>query len=69
MHFIRESEVAFTSSAKSSIPREIVLFDKGTVPTSSVAFPSSIHSTMSFTQGLVRFSAMVLASPVEQLGN
>ena len=63
MHFIRESKVAFTSSAKSPILREILLFDKGTVPTSSVAFPSSIHSTMSFTQGLIRFSEMVWASP------
>ena len=63
MHFIRESKVAFTSSAKSPIRREIVLFDKGTVPASSVAFPSGIHSTMSFTQGLVRFSAKVWALP------
>ena len=63
MHFIRESKVAFTSSAKSAIRREIVLFDKGTVPNGSVAFPSSIHSTMSFTQGLIRFSAIVWASP------
>ena len=63
MHFIRESKVSFTSSAKTPNHREIVLFDKGTVPTSSEAFPSSIHSTMSFTQGLIRFSAMVWGSP------
>jgi hypothetical protein len=41
VHFIRESKVVFTYSAKSSFRREIVLFDKGTVPTISVDFQSN----------------------------